>query len=533
MPVDIRWLIHNSSLKNLSLLTCEELIDSPITSVNVLDNPEVIQWMKPGELVLTTGYVFAGDPELQSRVLRDLKAAGCSALCIKTRRFFEVIPEHMLKLSRSLQLPVIELPYHYSLSEVARQINDSLYQEQFQDVLREQAFYNQLFNAYFEKKHTSEILDILSDYLGKSVLLMNSGYECEWFSLLPEDSALLNPEGELLPSPKSLSGISQALSSKDSFCSVKMELNQAVRGAVIFPFRNRLYYLAILTEDAGLLPIEILKHAIRIMTFSGASIPKASGNFYSYYDPFFQFLLNGPKHNELEDNLLFHYYGFPHKKPRICLLLSKKASDSSEINQSTVKTVNSSLKELPGKSDSFFTAWNLNNICIYLFGAEEMLTEQAQRAAEILKEETGGRFLIGISRTSQKAEEISQAYKEASFMLMLAAKLNQKEILFFSDYLTFWMIHQLSSKEQDRIYKDTVKALADYDEANHSQLMQTLTAYFECGYNSTQTAEKLYIHRNTFIKRMNKIRELIRLDPEDSHLLSSVYCGLCVYLLNL
>ena len=57
--------------------------------------------VRPGELVLTTGYIF-----LTMRTCRadsqQSESRRCAAICLKTRRFFSEIPDHsarFLKLS--------------------------------------------------------------------------------------------------------------------------------------------------------------------------------------------------------------------------------------------------------------------------------------------------------------------------------------------------------------------------------------------------------------------------------------------------
>lgn len=69
MGITINWLLHKSTLKNLKILTCQELSDTEITGVNILDNPDSIQWIKPGELILTTGYIFIDNPTLQENTI--------------------------------------------------------------------------------------------------------------------------------------------------------------------------------------------------------------------------------------------------------------------------------------------------------------------------------------------------------------------------------------------------------------------------------------------------------------------------------
>lgn len=118
MPT-IKWLLKDSGLSNLRLLTSFSHINSPIQSVNVLDNPDVSKWFKKDELILTTGFIFLGNPELQRSIVRDLKEFGCAALAIKIRRYFRSIPEAILDEAAKLDFPIIELPFFYGFSTIS------------------------------------------------------------------------------------------------------------------------------------------------------------------------------------------------------------------------------------------------------------------------------------------------------------------------------------------------------------------------------------------------------------------------------
>ena len=56
--------------------------------------------------------------------------------------------------------------------------------------------------------------------------------------------------------------------------------------------------------------------------------------------------------------------------------------------------------------------------------------------------------------------------------------------------------------------------LLKYDTENNTELTQTLLKFLECKFNISETAKGLYIHRNTLINRMNKIKELLYDDLE-------------------
>jgi purine catabolism regulator len=50
--------------------------------------------------------------------------------------------------------------------------------------------------------------------------------------------------------------------------------------------------------------------------------------------------------------------------------------------------------------------------------------------------------------------------------------------------------------------------LVEYDESHSSNLVQTIDAYFDHHGNISQTAETLFIHRNTLLYRLDRIQEL-------------------------
>ena len=53
------------------------------------------------------------------------------------------------------------------------------------------------------------------------------------------------------------------------------------------------------------------------------------------------------------------------------------------------------------------------------------------------------------------------------------------------------------------------------DDANGTELLPTLREYLVSGLNATAAAKQLFIHRNTFYQRLDKIQQLITSDLEN------------------
>ena len=59
--------------------------------------------------------------------------------------------------------------------------------------------------------------------------------------------------------------------------------------------------------------------------------------------------------------------------------------------------------------------------------------------------------------------------------------------------------------------------LIQYDEENNSDYVNTLQVYLEEGGNIGETAQKLYVHRNTIKYRITKVEEILNIDLEDTN----------------
>ena len=61
----------------------------------------------------------------------------------------------------------------------------------------------------------------------------------------------------------------------------------------------------------------------------------------------------------------------------------------------------------------------------------------------------------------------------------------------------------------------SVEILKKEDEEKNTDLYETLKMYYLCGNNIAETASRMYVHRNTLVYRLRKIRELTGSDIDD------------------
>ncbi len=129
----VKELLGLDKLKSIELAAGKAGAERAVTGAVMLDNPEMVDWMREGELLLTTGYVLKENPDLQDDILDALIKNKASGLAIKTRRYFDEIPCSITDKAEELTFPILRLPYYMSLSEISEIINRHVYLDGFEN----------------------------------------------------------------------------------------------------------------------------------------------------------------------------------------------------------------------------------------------------------------------------------------------------------------------------------------------------------------------------------------------------------------
>ncbi|MDP9386290.1 MAG: helix-turn-helix domain-containing protein [Actinomycetota bacterium] len=132
---------------------------------------------------------------------------------------------------------------------------------------------------------------------------------------------------------------------------------------------------------------------------------------------------------------------------------------------------------------------------------------------------------VGVSGGHAKIADVAAAYAEARDAVEIAVGIGIRgRALHFDEVLIDHMVR--SSPHGDRILDSTLRPLLDYDAGKQAELVSTLRAYMDSGFNLTRSAEVLQVHPNTVVYRLRRIRELSGRDPHDPNDLLLLFLGL-------
>ena len=141
----------------------------------------------------------------------------------------------------------------------------------------------------------------------------------------------------------------------------------------------------------------------------------------------------------------------------------------------------------------------------------EELESFAHKILDYVAKEHNEKALVGISTIVDNLKDLARAYKEARIALEVGKVFDiEKPIMSYENLGIGRLIYQLPTTLCE-IFLGEVFKKGSLESLDHETLM-TVQSFFENNLNVSETSRKLFVHRNTLVYRLEKIRKLTGLD---------------------
>ncbi len=135
----------------------------------------------------------------------------------------------------------------------------------------------------------------------------------------------------------------------------------------------------------------------------------------------------------------------------------------------------------------------------------------ATNIADTLSSEFYTRVSIGISTFVDNIKDLARAYKEAQVALEVGKVFEtEKNIISYENLGIGRLIYQLPTTLCEMFLQEVFKK-GSLESLDRETLM-TIQCFFENNLNVSETSRKLFVHRNTLVYRLEKIRKITGLD---------------------
>lgn len=545
----INNLLNAGNLPGLRLAAAGNHADREIRNVNTIDNPDSYDWLRAGDFLLTTGYLFRESPEQLERLVERLAEINCAGLGFKIMRYFETIPAPMLETAERLGVPIVEIPLRFSLADVANEINASL-------GLKEEAplaQYLRIHNSFNECSLTGGgmfgLISTLYDFVQNPVVLLDSRRrllthcdpEGHLDSLPHNGSRLALPQSFLSILPEKVPGKSKIItrSYPDAQGSLVarvaiLEDEKSLYGYIIvFEFHRQLDYFDFIALESASIPLVLER----------VKAKQLNEVRHQLRQDFFDDLLLGKLESVNAVSSLAEIHHMDTKNTYLCMVTKLRKNDamqgSDEDQRNNYLRLKQSiillLDELATKRGMSIVSIHRSNLIISFIHVPDRQKDLRVRgflgdfpgeASAQLRAQVDQDFVIGIGTPISDYLNIRKSYIQANEAIRYSNTSENGAICYYEDF----MVDQLLDCISDRSALESFSRLAlgrliDHDRDHGTNLLETLEIFFECNGNMSIAAKKLFLHRNSLIYRIDKIKEILDTDLKNPTALLTLQVG--------
>ncbi|MCU1735110.1 MULTISPECIES: PucR family transcriptional regulator [unclassified Pseudomonas] len=171
MKLDVA--IEHTVLREATVVAGAGAMDREITWVHIVDHPEITNWLKPGELLLTTGYNWPEADEDSRDMVRRLSEIGLAGVVLAVPHFREHFTQAAIDEANRCNLPLLELPWEIQFSEIMHDVLARIINIQAETIRRSDLIHRTLTEAALEMNNLEGLARALHAALDKAATVVS------------------------------------------------------------------------------------------------------------------------------------------------------------------------------------------------------------------------------------------------------------------------------------------------------------------------------------------------------------------------
>ena len=543
--ISMNSILRMEILQDAKLLAGTSGTDQIVTSVNVMVDPNVVNLVSGGELLVSTAYAVRENLPQLLELIPQLKQRGVVALGLKFNSYINEIPQEILILCDTLSFPLFEIPNRISFSQLITPIMTTIVNNQAQMLGDIYELQKALTATMLSGGGLQSIVQTLFDRFGNSIAIYNDFFSSfvlacsdrrrESITRRMEDLVHIGSSGretDSLMSSREVDNVDGLICNK---IIIPIYSDKKKYGSIYIWEDNREITnvdLAVLEASTSLIALDMIK---KISMYEMENNHKAS---------FLDDLLVHDEERQRKSLANAEYFDFDVDAEHRVAVIRVLSGNSTIGNSSLYKTNNSivnilrrvsrdsSIKVLfVNKCDSIVLVFELpvhedGNYLQHLHS----FVDSAMNALEA--EGILSMVSIGMGRSYADATNLWKSFNEAG-RAAACWNIDDVRIHSYEDLGIYrFLSYEVLRPELVLFYNETLKVLVDYDHDRDSELVHTLSLYFRCGGNLKRLAEEMGVHYNTVAYRIQRIKELAHVSFDNADQMLNLQIALKIYEAN-
>ncbi|MGO1165565.1 MAG: PucR family transcriptional regulator [Janibacter sp.] len=170
--VPLRDALKVDAMADTTVLAGRSGLDRVVTRLNVMEVPDIVDWVRPHALLVTAGYPLVGLSEARFiELVRGLNERQVAALGVKVGRYVDAIPPKVLDVADDLGLPLLALSADLAFDDLLEEVHVRLTDVQADVLHRTDALHAALEGLVLEGAGLDQIATRIADVLGVGILV--------------------------------------------------------------------------------------------------------------------------------------------------------------------------------------------------------------------------------------------------------------------------------------------------------------------------------------------------------------------------
>ncbi|TCO75274.1 PucR family transcriptional regulator [Marinisporobacter balticus] len=525
--ITIKRAMEMDCLKKSKIIAGHNGAHNIISRVNIMADPDILEWVSEGELLLTTAYSFKkNDINMQRKFIIESRKKKLAGIGIKIYPYMNEFSQEVINLADTLGIPIIDIEYAKSLTDIMTPIFKEIFNKQVALLQKVDWMHNELMGVVLKGGGVKEIIKTLKAIIQNPILIRNHYFREYIYHEMenepyPYDLLIKKSDDFFFKNIDNMK-IDKKVEKMDQIEDVyvkKIIIPILVKGSIyghilIWEMNRKIchYDTVVLESASNIIALDLL------MKSSVYAVE------HRYKVEFFEDIIS--KDSKRKQNAMnrANIYKFDCDAYYIVTNILIKNKNNTE---ETIRLNNKLILELEKfcENHKWHTLIVLKEDRIYILSMWHLEKDERKKIRsfgdkinKFIKENSiKQKYAIGIGRIYKGLERIYKSMQDAHKTIEMGVIFNKEETIFFEDLGIYKIFcNEYLNEELYEFYKDTLSPLVEYDKNKNTEFVKTLQIYFETNGNLKKTSKILYTHYNTILYRMQRIKEITKRDIEDS-----------------
>ncbi len=522
MPLTVSQALHHLPiLSTARVVAGSSGLQHSIRWTHIVDNPEVVDWVREGILLVTTAYALKDDPDFQAELIRSMAKKKLAGMLVSIGKYIQEIRPEMIAAADEVGFPILTLPWEVALVDVTQAIHEQIVKEQYELIEQSQNIHRLLTQIVIEGGGLDVLAERLAHILNRSVsiedpsLVVLASASVETIDDLRQKSIQTGRTPPEMVAYFMQTGVFEQLRRDPKPLRIAPVPELGMRSerivASILIGAHLFGYIWIMAEGGQLAELDYLaiERAANIAALiisrqqavDDAGQRAKSSLFESLMDPY------NPKSEHTLGEIL-NSFGL-HGSYQIILL------DEIPASTTNIRRINRFVEDRLNQHhiQAAVIEWS-QHIVVLFASSDAKLCKEVADDLVITARASGFTLSAGLSAPSTQPARARETYQEALNALRVGKALSKTGGCWVYPELGFWnYLNELPGELREKDpYFQIVKKIDQYDRDNATHLLATLEIYLDHSQSLVQAANHLYIHRNTLCQRLERIQKLWGLD---------------------